>query len=68
MAREVIDECVIKTIERIDTRISNVKTEERKRIEALDAALLREALIASEVERKTSQDKRRLDNIKKFRL
>lgn len=63
----VIDECVRKTIERITTRIKHVEGEERTRIEALDAALLREALIASEVERRTSQDRRRLDNIRRFR-
>jgi hypothetical protein len=63
----VVDECVQLTIERISNRIERVQKEERGRIEALDAALLREALISSEVERKTSQDKRRLENIRRFR-
>ena len=64
----VVDECVVKTIERIEMRIAQVKVQERERIESLDAALLREALIASEVERKTANDQRRLDNIRKFRV
>ncbi len=63
----VVEDFVCKTIERIASRIKQVESEERTRIEALDAALLREALIASVVERRTSQDKRRLDNIKRFR-
>jgi hypothetical protein len=66
--RAIIGECVRKTIERIEGRIAQVERDERTRIEAMDEALLREALIASEVERKTGQYKRRLNNIRKFRL
>jgi hypothetical protein len=63
----VVDECVQMTIDRIADRIDRVEKEERSRIELLDSALLREALINSEVTRKTSQDRRRLENIKRFR-
>ena len=68
VASIVVDECVRKTIDRIKDRIARVEIEERTRIEALDAALLREALIVSEVERRTTHDRRRLENIRKFRV
>ncbi len=64
----IVEECAIKAAERIETRIKTVEAEQRKRVDEMDEALLREALIASEVARKTTSDRKRLGNIKKFRL
>ena len=67
-ASDVVAECVEKALTRIESRIETVAAEIRERVTGMDAAMLREALIASEIARTTTSDKKRLKNIKEFRL